>query len=108
MRMQQKVLADLKALIESFGLEALDRPQWANTGSLSIQHPEEIGELASISYNFQDTWGTMTFSLTVNGKLLPSQPGRPDYFDFHLNYTDGAGFHQFRNRLQQTLPSLQK
>ncbi|KJS04716.1 MAG: hypothetical protein VR73_13700 [Gammaproteobacteria bacterium BRH_c0] len=106
MRMQHKVLANLKALIESTGLEALDRPHWANTGSLSIQHPEEIQELASVGYDFQDTWGTMTFSITVKGQRLPSQPGRSDYFDFRINYTDGEGFQQFRNRLQQVLSTL--
>lgn len=86
--------------------DALDRPHWANTGSLSIQHPEAIQELAGIGYDFQDTWGTMTFSITVKDQRLPSQPGRPDYFDFRINYTDGEGFQQFRNRLQQALSTL--
>jgi len=104
--MQHKVLANLKSLIESTGLEALDRPQWANTGSLSIQHPEEIEELASIRYDFQDTWGTMTFTITVGGQRLPSQPGRSDYFDFYIDYTDAEGFRYFRDRLQHALSTI--
>lgn len=106
MRMQHKVLANLKALIESTGLEALDRPQWANTGSLSIQRPKEIKELASVRYDFQDTWGTITFTITVGDRPVPSQPGRPDYFDFRIDYTDGDGFKVFRNRLQHILSTI--
>lgn len=106
MRMKLKVLTNLKALAESLGLEVIDRPQWANNGSLSIQFPDEIGELASVGYDFQDTWGTMTFTLTVKGKRLPSQPGRPDYFDFYIQYTAADDFRYFRNRLQQALSTL--
>jgi hypothetical protein len=102
--MQKKVLNNIKALIEARGLEALDCPNFSNTGHISIQHPAEVGELAKVGYNFQNDRYTLT--ITVLGERIPSQPGRADYFDFYLMFTDADGYKRFRSVLDMELTKI--
>ncbi len=101
---QQKTLNNIKQQVEEFGLEALLREQWANTGNVSIQRKDAVGELARVAYNFQDTG--FTVAIYAADKGVPSQRGRSDYFDFHMSYSDTARYADFCQRLSETLRGI--
>ena len=102
---QTKVLNDLTQVIEQFGFEALELNVYSNLGRLSIQVPEQVGELARVNFDFQSD--QMTFMLLVGETPVPSQPGRSDYFNFLIKYTDIDKYRQFRSSLEQVLKQLQ-
>lgn len=104
--MQKKVIADIKTTLESINpkLEAIIIPNFSNTGKLSIQYKDKVGELASINYDFQRD--TMTFSIVVGGKKIPSQLGRSDYFDFYMNHNEISDYERFKNSMIINLKGL--
>jgi hypothetical protein len=104
--MQKKVLNHLTKVITSAGFEAINCRNFANTGHISIQHEDRIGELASVSYDFQSSWSTMTFSITIGNKRIPSQRGRDNYFDFYMKFTDVTDFNNFERVLRQQLEAM--
>ena len=104
--MQDKVIKDLCKVIEGQGFEPVVMMGYSNTGRISVQEPNEIGELASIGFNFQNGAGTMNFNITVQMHQIPSQPGRKDYFDFYINYTDRASYKRFRFVVEHELMHL--
>jgi len=106
MDMQDKVLADIISVIEGAGLEAVTCPTWSNTGDISIQKEGEICEYGAISYNFQNQWKTMTFSITIQDKKILSQPPRLDYFDFYMQYSEADSYRNFRKVLFSALTEL--
>ncbi len=106
MDMQDKVLSDIAKTIENCGLEAIVCPTYANTGRVSIQQKGEIGEYGYISYNFQNSWGTMTFSISINGKKVLSQPPRLDYHDFYMEYSEISSYNNFRKVLVSSVAEL--
>jgi hypothetical protein len=70
--MQTKVLKDITSAIATInpGLEAIKVAKFSNTGKLSIQHIDTVGEVASINYDFQSD--TMKFSITIKNVILKS------------------------------------
>jgi hypothetical protein len=104
--MQEKVLDDLAALIIQYGFEPIKQASYGNVGFISVQLPNEVGSLASVNYNFQT--GTMNFSVTVDKRKVPSQPGRADYFDFYMDHDARAEYRNFRAVLEAELQALSK
>lgn len=106
MDMQDKVLKDIVGVIEGCGLEALMCPAYANTGRISLQQKNEIGEYGYVSYNFQSSWGTMTFSISIGGKKVLSQPPRLNYHDFYMKYSEINNYKNFRKVLTSSATEL--
>lgn len=76
---QEKFMAVLQERAEARGLEVLNAPQWANTGTLHFQSPSEFATLLSIPYDFQG--GTLTLgwmSGAHSGSHPPVFRGRPN------------------------------
>lgn len=97
--MQKKVLADLRELVQAVNpkLEVINIPNFSNTGRLSIQYKDKIGEIGNIGYDFQ--YDTMSFTLTVNDVKILSQPNRLNYYKFHMKHTDQNDYYKFRNKI---------
>lgn len=70
-RMQDKILQLVEAAAEAARLEPVRQPQWANTGTLYIQHG--LATPISIDYDFQDHHASLTFS----GPAVDEHVGRP-------------------------------
>jgi hypothetical protein len=102
--LQSKVLADIEKVIESHGFECINVRAWANTGKMSIQMTDEVGELGYVSYDFQDT--TMKFEIYIEGRGVPSQPGRSGYYTWYLKHEERAGYQQFRKALDTEVGKL--
>jgi hypothetical protein len=98
---QSKVLRDITSVIEAAGFQCIDVPNYSNGGKLSIQLENKIGELGSVSYHIE--FNTMTFSITLGGKKIPSQPGRADYFSFYMSHTSVSKYYSFRSKLESEL-----
>ena len=101
MTMQTKVLNNLKNVLTAKGMEAIVCADFSNKGHLSIQKPNQVGELGSIHYDFQSS--TMTLSITIKGKQILSQPPRLNYYDFYLQHTDIEGYQNFVYTLKKEL-----
>lgn len=101
---QTKVLGVISDLAPKYGLEALKVPQWANTGKLSFQHPQQVGELLSVGYEFQSD--TMTFTITVGARRVLSQFPREGYYDFYMRHQSIAEFNTFVAKLEAELKPL--
>lgn len=102
---QKKILGIVKDMIAEYDLQPIVRPQWANTGTIGIEAEGTFGELARVSYSFQDGNFTLSIYRTVDGKSVgvPSQPPRQGYYDHYLSYTDTIGFERFRSIFRGTL-----
>ena len=103
--MQSKVLAKFSEVIEARGFEPVQKAQFANMGIISVEHPDKLGSIMQVRYEFQDT--SATFSMSVGTKKIPSQPGRADYFDFYIRYDQPAQFEYFISQLDWQLRLLQ-
>ena len=104
--MQDKVLADIISVIEDAGLEAINCPVYANTGRISVQRKGEVGEYGSVGYDFQNSWGNMTFSIAIQSKKVLSQPPRLGYFDFYMDYSSADSYRNFRKVLFSSVTEL--
>lgn len=100
---QSRILSIIEAAVTTKGYEVAQSAAYANTGAIRIYKPASHIEFANIGYDFQD--GTYTLRLTVQGSKIPSQPGRPDYFDFYQSYGDES---RFWSTLESRLPNLPK
>ena len=105
---QKKILILIENMITETGLEVVRRSNWANTGTLSIEHPQTFGQLAAVHYDFQSSTFKLNISRTVNGREVgvPSQPPRQGYFDFYGSYSDTALWKSFSERLAGVLNEL--
>ena len=105
---QKKILGIVRDMIAEHGLEAVTKPQWANTGDIHIEKPGEFGALAKVSYSFQDGNFTHTIYRCTGGRDVgvPSQPPRQGYFDHYLQYSDQAGFGVFQRHLRETMEAV--
>ena len=105
---QNKILSIVKEMIVVYDLQAVVRPQWANTGVVGIEAEGAFGELAKVIYSFQDGNFTLSIYRTVDGKSVgvPSQPPRQGYYDHYLSYTDTIGFERFRSVFRLTLEAI--
>jgi len=101
---QTKTLGVITDLAPKYGLEALKVSQWANTGKLSFQHPQQVGELLSVGYEFQSD--TMTFTITVGQRRVLSQPPRQGYHDFYMRHQNVGEFTAFVARLEAELKAV--
>jgi len=104
MSMQTRILKDLMDLISQCGFESEQERNWANTGSLMILKGIEV--FGSVSYEFQSSWKTMKFDITIGREKLLSQPPRPAYHDFYMKYSETDQYKNFRNRLESELKRL--
>lgn len=106
---QKKILGIVKEMIEEYGLQAVSKPQYANTGTIGVEEAGKFGQHATVSYQFNDGNFTLTIYKTVNGKSVgvPSQPPRQGYFDHYLDYTDSIGFQRFQSIFRSTLEAAQ-
>ena len=106
--MQKKILGLISARITARGFEALNCPQWANTGLIHISSPGKFGTLGKVSYDFQDGNFSLSIYKTVDGKAVgvPSQPGRLDYFSHYMKYEAEKEFEVFMKHLDETLSEL--
>lgn len=101
--MQKKALHDIMRTIAAAGYEAIVCYDWANMGHVSIQLPDEVGEIGSVRFDFQNGWSTMKFEITMNGIKVMSQPPRSGYYDFYMKYTDIEAYKRFKATLTDVL-----
>ena len=102
--MQQKYLGRIESIAKLQGLEAIQVVDYGNTGTIHIQDEKSIESMVEVRYNFQSK--NVTFSLTVNGVKIPSQPGRDDYFDYYMQYSETCRLNKFFNLLTACLEDL--
>ena len=107
--MQKKVINDLSTLIEKMGFQAITIPVYSNSGHISIQYPDVVGELGGVKYSFENVGfaSRMTLWIQIGGKNILSRPPRTGYYDFYIPYKDMDGYENFRNILENEL-SLMK
>lgn len=103
-KFQEKALTIISDTIKDCGFEPVLSLGYSNVGIIGVQKENVLGDYASVSFNFQTEYATYT--LTVGGKQIPSQPGRNDYFTFYLKSDDVAGYQRFINTLKEHLFSL--
>ena len=104
MHLQEKIWNDVAQQIINAGFDGVDNPQWGNKGMIMIQDKNSIQTFGSVKYDFQ--YDTMEFSIKINGKNIPSQKGRNDYFDFYLKYEDFNGYNRFIGVLLEQLAKI--
>jgi len=102
--MQEKALTIIQNTIAQHGFEPVIKTIYANTGHIGVQDKNAFGNIASIQYTFQDAH--VSFTITVRGKKILSQPPRPDYFNFLIEYHKPEDFDNFIKRLQGELDKL--
>ena len=102
--MQQKYLKRVETLAEDNGYEAVQVADYGNTGTIYIQQENSVSSDAEVYYNFQS--GTVTFTITIRGIKMPSQPPREGYFDFYMNYSDNNAVNNFFKRLSRLLNDI--
>ena len=74
--MQTKVMAAVKKIVESAGLEMLTQNTYVNVGSFRIQHPDEFDTRLSCAFDFQNDYFTMQWYEHGNPHMLTG--GTPD------------------------------
>jgi len=105
MSTQSRILNDLSHLIRQSGFEVEIEKNWANTGFLAI-FKEGFSLVGSVDFNFQSSWKTMTFGITIGDKKVLSQPPRQGYYDFHMDYSATSEYKNFRSVLESELKKL--
>ena len=108
--MQKKVIKAISSIIERLGYEAIDIPVFGNTGHISIQYPDRVGELGGVKYMFDDCGfaSRMTLRIKIGDKFILSRLPKTGYTDFILPYTDMDGYENFRNILENEIGLLKK
>lgn len=103
--MQKKVINDLSTLIEKMGYEVITIPVYSNSGHISIQYPDVVGELGGVTYTFENAGfaSRMTFRIKIGDTYVLSHPPRKGHYDFILPYTDLDGYENFRNVLENEI-----
>lgn len=102
--MQQKALAMIEAMIVKHGYEPVQSAGYANTGTIGIQDPTNIGNIGSVEYDFQSN--SVTFRLNAWNERILSQPPRQGYYDFLIYYNKHEAFDNFFARLDETIQGL--
>ena len=102
--MQQKYLERLEKIAEFNGFEAVQVAAYGNIGTVFIQTKDSVATEAEVHYNFQT--GTVTFTLTVRGNKVLSQPPREGYFDFYMNYSDVHAVNKFFTTVSRYLDDI--
>jgi hypothetical protein len=87
---QQRILDAIERLANDHGIECAKSSDFANTGQVHLYQPGQTAAFGSVGFNFQTA--SYTLNLTVNGRKVPSQPGRSDYFDFYQSYQAPSAF----------------
>jgi hypothetical protein len=108
--MQKKVIKDISSIIERLGYEAIDIPLYADTGHISIQYPDWVGEIGGVKYTFNNCGfaSQMKLWIQINKVNILSQPPRTNYYDFLIDYTDFDGYENFRNILENEIGLIKK
>jgi hypothetical protein len=106
--LQKKILGIIMDKITEHGFEAINKAQWANTGDVHVTLPGKFGTLAKVDYDFQDSNLSLAIYKTVDGRAVgvPSQPGRPDYFNHYMKYEEENDFEVFMRHLGETLDQI--
>ena len=99
--MQTKILKTISNIVSGYGLEAVQVADYGNCGTVYVQPEDDVNSLGEIGYNFQS--GTMKFTLTFGGVKIPSQPGRDDYFDFYMDYSDTPAWRTFQSAMKNAV-----
>ena len=95
--MERKILANLESTINAMGLEALmDRTGQIN-GIFSIEHPNKIGQLGVLHWEFQNYFKYYTLRLKVNKKEVAKA---------HIDFDDSDGYYNFVNTIKKELQVL--
>lgn len=90
---QERLLGRVEEILNELGYEIVAAKNFSNCGTLLVYENEEAtAAIGEIGFDFQND--TYTFRIARNGKLVPSQRGRSDYYDFHQRYTDHTEFWQ--------------
>jgi hypothetical protein len=106
-QIQDKVINDLVNEINSKTLEGLLVYTYSNTGKISIQKKNIVGEIGRITFDFQ--YDTMSFRIYRGDYPIPSECGRvDDYFDFYMYYTNSSKYQEFKKNLKGILTNLGK
>jgi len=94
---QKKIIGIVRDLITAHGFEPLAREAWANTGTIAIEHSGRFGQLAEITYNFQDDYFTLTIRRTRTG----AKDSR-----HYMRYDERGKFAIFTSELVEMLKTL--
>ena len=82
---QKKVLDKMKKITEEAGFEFDVEGNWANTGTVYVRD-EDFETLLTVSYDFQNSWGNFSMSVSQNGKHIGSH---------RVEYKDGGAIRKF-------------
>ncbi len=97
---QQRTLESIERMAEDFGLECTQSASYGNAGQVNLHIPDSHVPLGFIAYDFQSS--TYKLSITINGRKIPSQVGRADYFDFYQDNDKPTRFwHALEHELTQ-------
>lgn len=99
---QDRVLKRIADSLTYYGLEPSISFDWANTGLVYGHNPNAITPVVTIGFDFQPASYKLT--ITVGSRKIPSQLGRPDYFDFY--YPEASAKTRFWNCLEAELKQL--
>jgi hypothetical protein len=90
-QVQDKIIKDIVKTVEKAGLEALIATEFANTGTLSIQHPQIVEELFKVIYNFQDSYCYLTIK----------SDGRENNYVYY--FENSSTYTKFKGMLEQAI-----
>jgi hypothetical protein len=101
---QEKINADITKKFEQYEFEPVVVKMVSNVGYWSIQPDDECYEHGRVHFNFQGSYNI--FSITIGDRKIESQPGRVDYFDFHINTSENDKYQNFIEIVDKTLNQL--
>lgn len=106
MNMQKKMISIIMDQIEKRGFQATTNYRFSNMGTIGVSTAESVKNFIEVSFHFNDEY--FILSLSKDGKKIPSQRGRDDYFDYMIHYNKGDMFDRFRQRFDVELVALAK
>jgi hypothetical protein len=101
---QDKITTDIHNTFEKYGFEPVTVKSVSNMGYWSIQRPDDLTEYGRVGFNFQGSYNI--FSIKIGDRKIESQPGRADYFDFHINTSENDKYQNFKEVLANELFEL--
>ena len=98
---QEKITNDICNTIEQHGFDPVTVKNCSNMGYWSIQRPDSLDEYGRVHFDFQGSYNI--FKITIGDRKIESQPGREDYFDFHIKTSDNTAYRNFTAVLDEEL-----
>jgi hypothetical protein len=101
---QDKITNDICNTFEKYGFDPVTVKSCSNVGYWSIQRPDSLDEYGRVNFDFQGSYNI--FRITIGDRKIESQPGRADYFDFHIKTSENDRYQNFKKVLDAELFEL--